>query len=269
MCSIQYSIMRLFSIFSVCLLLFFTGCARYSASDEVNEPSGTELSQQLLSEQKAGRSGKAAYESLAELDPKKLVAELNNKNKKLAFWINIYNGMVHYLLTEQPDLWESRNTFFSEKRFTVAGELLSLENVEHGIIRGGEAKLGLGFIPQLFPGKFKRSFKIKGGDPRIHFALNCGAIDCPPVEIYEPATVDARLDYRSKTYLTRVTEVDDTEEVIRTTPLFSWFRGDFRAYDGIDDFLVHFGIITEEQKSYSKDFKDYDWTLEMDVWAED
>lgn len=251
------------------LFLALTSCARYSAADTINEPSGTQLSQELLRDKKSGASGQEAVTALANLDPQKLLAELETKDDKLAFWINVYNGMVQYLLAEQPELWESRNSFFSEPRFEIAGQKLSLEDVEHGIIRGGEAKLGLGFLPKLFPGKFERTFKIKGGDARIHFALNCGAIDCPPVEIYDPATIDNRLDYRSRSYLTKFTEVDPKEEVITTTPLFSWFRGDFRQYDGIDDFLVYFDIITEDQKSYSKDFRDYDWTLATDVWAQD
>lgn len=247
-------------------LLLLPSCGKYQAATMINEPSGLELSQTLLENLKAKKPVKATINKIAALDPQMLLAELNTKDKQLAFWVNMYNGTIQYLLTTQPSLWEDRSDLFSGERITIAGNLLSPEDIEHGIIRGGEAKLGLGFIPKFFPSKFERTFKIDGGDGRIHFALNCGAIDCPPVEIYAAETVDKRLDHRTTVYLKKHTTVDVENEKIIATPLFSWFKGDF---NGVDDFLVKFGIITEEQKNFSRDSKDYDWTLATNVYAED
>lgn len=262
---------RFFSFVIVCFLALVSlpSCGKYQAAATVNEPSGQELSMQLLNELKGKKPVKSTINQLAALDPQALLKELDTKDKQLAFWVNIYNGMMQHLLTSQPTLWENRQNLFAGERVTVAGKLLSPEMIEHGIIRGGEAKLGLGFVPKFFPSKFERSFKIEGGDPRVHFALNCGAIDCPPVEIYDAATVSERLDHRTKVYLKKHTSVDTQEETIVTTPLFSWFKGDFKTYGGIDDFLVHFGIITEAQKSFARESKDYDWTLATNVYAED
>lgn len=257
------------SVFLLSLLFLFTACGRYAPADQLPDPNGQQLSRELLLNLKNGRPTEANLSAIAALDPDELVYELDTREEQLAFWINIYNGMAQHLLTSQPDLWDSRNNFFSTPRFTVAAEKLSLEDVEHGIIRGGEAKLGLGFIPQLFPGKFKRTFKIQGGDPRIHFALNCGAIDCPPVEIYDSESVDERLDHRTRVYLSKHSQLSEDGKTLVTTPLLSWFRGDFRTYDGVDDFLVYFGVLTEDNKSVNRDYKDYDWTLATDVYAED
>lgn len=251
------------------LLISIFGCGKYAIGSEEPQPSAEVLAQQLLAEQKAGRSAVEIVDQLAKLNPSSLRAELDTREEKLAFWINVYNGMVQYWLNEQPELWGNRGRFFSGKRITIAGELVSLENIEHGVIRGTEAKLGLGFIPKFFPSKFERTFKIRNGDPRIHFALNCGAIDCPPVEIYEAETIDERLDYRSRVYLERNSELSEDGRTITTTPLFKWFKGDFNTYGGINDFLQYFGILNESNRKAKRAYTDYDWTLALDVWATD
>ncbi|MEL6358019.1 MAG: DUF547 domain-containing protein [Bacteroidota bacterium] len=262
---IRYGLIAL-ALLVILSLIPFGG---YAAANTLPNPSAITLSQDLLTVQKEGQSPETIVQALAILDARELKAELDTREKQLSFWVNIYNGMVQYLLEKEPAFWERRNNFFSTRRFTIAGQFLSLEDVEHGIIRGGEAKLGLGHIPKLFQNKFERTFKIKKGDPRVHFALNCGAIDCPPVEIYDPATVNERFDHRSRVYLKKHTTIAEDGKSLTTTPLFSWFRGDFGTYGGISDFLVHFGILTEENKNIKRKYKNYDWTLATNVWAED
>lgn len=253
------------------LLACTCACATYEPAELPPATPGAQLAQNLLKSMRDGDTVAAAghLQSLAALDPNRLAAELDTRDEQLAFWINVYNGMSQYFLVTDPGLWEDRGKFFSGERFTVAGEELSLEDVEHGIIRGGEAKLGLGYLPQIFTDKFQRTFKIDKGDPRIHFALNCGAVDCPPVEIYDAETVDERLDFRTRTYLRKTSEVDEAEETVTVTPLMNWFKGDFRTYGGLDDFLVEFGVLTEDQKDYDRDYHEYDWTLATSVYAED
>ncbi|MEM9261540.1 MAG: DUF547 domain-containing protein, partial [Bacteroidota bacterium] len=147
---------------------------------------------------------------------------------------------------------------------------ISPNQMEHAIIRGGENRFGLGLVPQLFPNKFERTFKIKGGDSRVHFALNCGAADCPPVAIYQPATFDEQVDERARKYLAKHSTIKEKngKKSIVTTPLFSWFRGDFKDRGGIDDFLVEYGVLTEENKNMNRSYKSYDWTLQTGIWAE-
>ncbi|WP_116106105.1 DUF547 domain-containing protein [Lewinella sp. IMCC34191] len=252
-------------------LLFLTACGTYQATGNP-EPGITpnELSQQFLEGLKAGRNVDDIVDRLATYDPGNLAAALDSREEKLAFWVNVYNGMVQYLLTQQPALYDNRGSFFKTPRFTVAGHELSPDDMEHGIIRGGENKLGLGFIPQLFTDKFSRTFRVKGGDSRIHFALNCGASDCPPVEIYTPATYNEQIDARVRSYLAEHSTIEerDGKRVLVTSPLFSWFRGDFRDHDGVDDFLVDYGVLEPEEKNIDREYEDYDWTLETGIWAE-
>lgn len=261
----------------VLLLSFivFTACGRFQASENwpppnLEGPTPQQLSAEILNTLKQEQDPTALVDQLAAYDASDLAAALDTREKKLAFWVNTYNGMVQYLLTRNPELFEDSGSFFSTPSYTVAGQLMSPNEMEHGIIRGGENRLGLGFVPQFFPNKFERTFKIKGGDSRVHFALNCGAADCPPVEVYQPETYNDQIDNRVKKYLEKHSEIKEVEgkQVMVTSPLFSWFRGDFRDHDGIDDFLVEYGILTEDNKNMKREYKGYDWTLKTGIWAE-
>ncbi|NJB84268.1 hypothetical protein GGR26_000013 [Lewinella marina] len=256
------------------LPLLLLACGRYQApagfAGGELQPSPNALSQQFLEGLRDGREVTDIVDQLAAYDPGKLSAALDSRNEQLAFWINVYNGMVQYLLTRNPELYDDRADFFDTPRFTVAGQPLSPNEIEHGIIRGGENRFGLGFIPQFFPSKFERTFRIRGGDSRIHFALNCGASDCPPVAIYAPDTFDEQINTRVRSYLATHSAIreEDGEPVLVTSPLFSWFRGDFRDHDGVDDFLVNYGVVEPTRKNIRREYKDYDWTLETGIWAE-
>ncbi len=265
--------LSLFLLASCCFIL--TACGRYQPAEgyppaDFAGPTPIQLSEEILLTLKNGQDATALVDQLAALEPQELAAALDSRNKKLAFWVNTYNGMVQYLLTRNPALFDDSSAFFSTPSYTVAGKKMSPNEMEHAIIRGGENRFGLGFIPQLFPNKFERTFKIRGGDSRVHFALNCGAADCPPVAVYQPATFDVQVEERIRKYLQKHSEIREEEgrKVLYTSPLFSWFRGDFRDHGGIDDFLVEYGVLTEDNKDMKREYKSYDWTLKTGIWAE-
>lgn len=257
------------------LVLLASSCGRHQPTEawppeDFSGPTPNELSEEILNTLKNEQDATALIDQLAAYEPQDLAAALNTRNKQLAFWVNTYNAMVQYLLTREPERFEDRGKFFSTKSFTVAGHTMSPNEMEHAIIRGGENRFGLGLVPQLFPNKFERTFKIKGGDSRVHFALNCGAADCPPVAIYSPETFDHQVDERARKYLAKHSTIKEKggEKVVVTTPLFSWFRGDFKDRGGIDDFLVEYGVLTKENKAMKRNYKAYDWTLQTGIWAD-
>ena len=262
---------------SILLLLLgsLMACGTYQPVDDFppqdpNYINPNDLSESFLQGLKGGEDVQEIVARYAAYEPSVLAAALNTREEKLAFWVNTYNGMVQYLLTENPSLYDDRGKFFSSQSFTVAGRKMSPNEMEHGIIRGGENRLGLGFIPQVFTDKFERTFGVDGGDSRVHFALNCGAADCPPVAIYQPSTYNEQIEDRVRKYLTKHSEIkeENGKEVIYTSPLFSWFRGDFRDHDGVDDFLVTYDIVPEAKKDLKREYTDYDWTLKTGIWAE-
>ncbi len=126
----------------------------------------------------------------------------------LAFWLNLYNAGA---LAAASDAFESGATtvlrvpgVFDAPWATVAGELLSLNDIEHGKIR-----------------RFK--------DPRIHGALVCGSVSCPTLR-YEPfgENLDDQLDDQMRSFLAGGgAAIDRTSGTLRLSRIFLWYGGDF------------------------------------------
>jgi hypothetical protein len=239
-------------ILSVVVLPLFAQESNMSGRDFV------ELSKTFLNQMRNDQDAEDIVQQYAKMDFDQLVTELDERTEKLAFWINTYNGFVQYLLTNDPTLFDDRGSFFMDKRVTIAGIEMSFDDIEHGIIRDSRVKLGLGFLKKWFPPMFERKLRIHPRDGRIHFALNCGAKSCPPVAIYDERYIYEQLDEIAADYLKKITTVENN--AIMTTPLFSWFRGDFGGKSGIKTTLKNYGII-ESTKGLTISFKNYDWTL--------
>jgi hypothetical protein len=123
----------------------------------------------------------------------------------------------------------------------------------------------MGHVQKPFPSSLEKRLRVSEVEPRIHFALNCGAKSCPPVAIYHSERLDRELDYMARNYLEETTELKDGE--VRVTRLFSWFRGDFGGKDGMRDMLRKYDII-EEGAEPDIEFEEYDWTLALDNYRE-
>ncbi len=93
----------------------------------------------------------------------------------LAYWINAYNAFTLAAIAGRvPDhlgVEDARRPFFQRRRHTAGGRAVSLDDVEHTILRAG--------------------FR----EPRIHFAINCGSNGCPPMrpEAYRGEGLDDTL----------------------------------------------------------------------------
>jgi len=246
----------------VILIMLLLGCSAPSQKSTIKKDP-LALATALIEAARYEKSYQDIREDLADLDFDYLHKFLDTDDKKLAFWMNIYNANVQLLLKENPELFESRGRFFSNPRITIAGTELSFDDIEHGIIRRSQGKLTLGFIPKLFVGKYERKMRTKERDGRIHFALNCGAKSCPPVGIYDAARIDEQLDKSSKKFLESSSDYKKEENKVYTTTLFSWFRGDFGGLDGAKDYLRRYEIIGEEDDP-GLSFTTYDWTLSLD-----
>ena len=156
-----------------------------------------------------------------------------------------------------------KRSFFKIKQIPIAGLKMSFAEIEHGIIRGGQHEFFLGYVKKLFPPQFEKDLRVSQRDFRIHFALNCGAKDCPPVAVYSVDNLDYQLDYMSKRFLTSYSIVDDNRKEVKTAQLFAWFRGDFSGSNGIRNILQGYGIIPISPR-YKMLQRKYDWTLMLD-----
>ena len=234
----------------------------------VAEMSLQEASEAMLRTLKQGGTVDEYVQKFAEVPLETLSQTINTDTKRKAFWINIYNAYIQKILTEEPKLYDDRKAFFEEDRVTMAGKKISFDRIEHGIIRSSTLKLSGGYVGELFPGDYEKALRTEKVDPRIHFAVNCGAIDCPPIHILSPGDLDEELDRMSRAYLQKWTTYDAKADTVATTSLISWFRGDFGGKDGGKEFLKKYGVLPMEAEDPKLKFKPYDWTLKTGVFGE-
>ena len=218
------------------------------------------LSQNFLYASKTGNSTTAFIDTLRNADQNALAVQLNNDHKKLAFWLNLYNGFTQVILKKDPDQYKTRGSFFAAKQINVANQELSLDVIEHGILRHSKVKWSEGYLGKLFPSGFEKKFRVKKLDYRIHFALNCGARSCPPIAFYEPEQIDRQLNMAVKTYLKGEVTYDKKENMVEVPALMGWFRHDFGGKKGILDILIAYKIIPAGSAPSIR-FKKYDWSL--------
>ncbi len=233
-----------------------------SPDRELEDGPYIQLSQELVRAVKNDTDRSGIIERLANIPMQQLAEALDTDAEKKAFFINVYNGFVQHILMKNPEKFDDRDKFFTTDQINIAGQELSLDDIEHGIIRGSKVKWSLGLIQDPFADDFEKNFRVEETDPRIHFALNCGAKSCPYVAIYGAEKLDQQLDIISRQFLERTTEYKADEDKVYVTTLISWFRGDFGGLDGAKEMLKNYDIIPKSADP-ELEFKDYDWTLEL------
>lgn len=182
-------------------------------------------------------------------------------SEQLAFLINAYNAWtVELVLTGYPgiDSIKDLGSFFQspwKKDFiTLLGERRSLDDIEHGLIRGS--------------GRYS--------DPRIHFAVNCASIGCPALraEAYVALRLNAQLDDATQRFLQDKSRNRVSDGRIKVSSIFKWYRQDFekgwRGASSLGAFLALYraplGINPTLAADLAAgkvgiDFLDYDWRL--------
>ncbi|MBO9153073.1 DUF547 domain-containing protein [Chitinophaga sp. GCM10012297] len=209
------------------------------------------LSQELLFAARTGNPVVAQLQALATVDRNELLRQLDTDRLKMTFWINVYNAAVQIALEGNSTLFENRAAFFRKNIITVAGHPLSLDDIEHGILRRSLLRLRAG---RLLPNGFEKMFRVTRLDPRIHFALNYGARSCPPIEYYDDARIDEQLDLAMKSHLQ---ETRQTPGAIFLPAFMNWYRGDFGGKKGMRRILQKLGLPEFEAIRFQR----FDWSL--------
>lgn len=130
-----------------------------------------------------------------------------------AYWINVYNAVTLQACLEFFPLRSIRDKAAEGKGYNVwndypfenGGRRWSLNQIEHELLR-----------PM--------------GDPRIHAAVNCASLGCPPLrrEAFVPARLDEQLDDQTRTWLNDPSRgVRVRDGVVALSEIFSWFGDDF------------------------------------------
>jgi hypothetical protein len=111
-------------------------------------------------------------------------------------------------------------------------------------------------------------------DPRIHFALVCGARSCPPIAFYEADQIDFQLDLAAAGFINgpRV-KIEPEEMSLSLSMIFKWYRADFgEGRDGVIDTLLRF-LDKGDKKDFLRKNRDrvrvrylpYDWSLNREA----
>ena len=178
-----------------------------------------------------------------------------------AFLINLYNAaMIQKILQRYPDIdsvWDFGRIFshpFKDRFVELFGERMSLDDIEHGRLRGDSA---------LF-------------DPRVHFAVNCASKGCPPLRptAFNGLSLDAALDEQASIFLSDRTKngMVLTSNRLTLSPIFDWYTEDF-GEPGLEGELAYLsryadslGLDDDAVRALSEgsikiEWSDYDWAL--------
>lgn len=191
----------------------------------------------------------------------KLTFDNWSQEAQLAFLINVYNAAtVALILTEYPaldsirDLGSFLRSPWSSPIVSLFGEKVSLDTIEHDMIRGWNIY----------------------NEPRIHFAVNCAAVGCPPLraEAYIGEKLTRQLDDNTRLFLSDRPRNYLDGKRLHVSKIFDWYAEDFnRGWQGIDsleEFLALYsealGMTAEQQAALLKGelsirYLRYDWGL--------
>ncbi|MBI3453196.1 MAG: DUF547 domain-containing protein [Rhodospirillales bacterium] len=176
-----------------------------------------------------------------------------NRDEQRAYWINLYNALtVRVVLDRYPvatirDIRISPGLFaigpWGKKLVAVAGEKLSLDDIEHRILRP--------------------IWK----DPRLHYAVNCAALGCPNLvrEAYTAANTERLLDDGARAYVNHPRGAQFTGERLKVSSIYVWFQEDFGNNDaGVIAHLRRYagpGLAARLAATGRIADDDYDWKL--------
>ena len=222
------------------------------------------LSQNYLSAVRYQEEVDSLLTELRTLPTERLFSELNTDRKKKVFWINIYNATVQHALKKDSSAYEHRLTFYGEKRIIIAGEHLSLNDIEHGILRKSQWIYGLGKVRKWFPSDFEKGQRLDSLDARVHFALNCGAKSCPPILFYRLESFEQEIEAATKGFLSENTVL--YKETLVLSKLFLYYSGDFGSKQDKIDFAKKYAGLGNLEQVKRIDYAEYDWSLALDMY---
>lgn len=181
--------------------------------------------------QKTGAVSEAQFDSWSE-------------DEQIAFLTNVYNAeTLQYIIDNYPlesikDLGGLLSSAWDKKNVILFGEKTTLNKVEHDILR------------------------VDYDEPRIHFALVCAAMSCPPLrrEAYTGAKLDSQLDDQARTFLAESNKNRVEGDTVYLSSIFDWYGKDFaKGDDALKAALNPWfkADISDKEIEYT----DYDWSL--------
>ncbi|MDA7915713.1 DUF547 domain-containing protein [Verrucomicrobia bacterium] len=171
------------------------------------------------------------------------------ESQQIAFMVNLYNATTlkliadHYPVKSIKKIGGLFSGPWDQKVVRLFGREFDLNHVEHGVLR--------------------KEYE----EPRIHFALVCGAKGCPPlrIEAYRGADLEEQLNDQGRKFFSQrnKNKVDKVKRTIYLSPIFKWFNGDFeKKSGGIREFVGPYLVGVDLTKGdWRIRYTDYDWSL--------
>lgn len=134
-----------------------------------------------------------------------------NKNEQLAFWANLYNALTidivlkHFPIESIKDIGDGYTGPWNKKLITIAGQPLTLNNIEHGILRG----------------IWKEN--------RIHYVINCASIGCPdlPLIPLSGSSIEQQLEQAATRFINQPKGVHFIGNTLVASNIYNSFSVDF------------------------------------------
>jgi len=196
------------------------------------------------------------------------LGELIGRPARLAFWINVYNALVFHAIVAleiRKTVWEVRG-FYTRVCYRIGGFVLSADDIEHGILRDNARR---GWLRRRhFRGSDPRlTLAMHPLDPRVHFAITCGAQSCPPVGVYRTDELDRQLDVAARSFVNQDVSLDERGRV-GCSRILRWYRADFDVVGGLGPFLARHldaGPVRDAVAGRARPcdtYRRYDWSLQ-------
>lgn len=174
-----------------------------------------------------------------------------SRDQQFAYWVNLYNAKtVDLVLDYYPvsSIKKIKGGLFNSgpwdsKVITVSGSKLSLNNVEHGILRP--------------------IWK----DPRIHYVVNCASIGCPNLakEAFTGKNNEKLLDMAAKDYVNHPRGVTIKNGKLYVSSIYEWYQADFGGTDeGVISHIEKYAKpgLKKKLQTVMNIYDDvYDWSL--------
>lgn len=172
------------------------------------------------------------------------------RDERLALLLNAYNAFTLRLILDHWPLDSIKDVTsdgrWDDRRWRLAGETLSLDQIEHERIRP----------------RFR--------EPRVHFALVCAARGCPPLraEAYVGERLEAQLADQTRRLHSdeRWLRFDPASGTLRLTKLYDWYRSDFlQVAPSVEEYVAaHVSSVRttlDAGRSVKIRWLSYDWSL--------
>ena len=170
------------------------------------------------------------------------------RNDAMVYWANLYNALTVQIVAENypvKSIRKIKSGFlpgpWKKDLVTVEGESLSLDNIEHDIMRP--------------------TYQT----PLVHYMVNCASVGCPNLKEtpWQAATLDADLETAARDFINSPRGVMTNKGRLQVSSIYKWFQKDFGGTEkGVLEHMAQYAHEDIAAKLLGRtkiDKFDYDW----------